>query len=854
MLWRTCSARTGAMAVMIAVLAGSARAAEPDRAGQLAGTRTIDQTTYFDANSLLMFIGNTGTFAHDKTSYLGRNQGLYFPKGTSKTAVFAAGIWVGAKVNGETRVSVAQYSDEFVPGAMLGGTFQPDNPAFKVYKITRGDTRQSNPDYANWPFAQGAPVVKDHAGNDSIGSDGFRIPQLRGRQALWTVFNDADPAVHTNGAGATPPLGLEIQLYAYGDDLTCPLDRTVVLEYRILNKGVNSLESTYIALWTDPDIGKAGNDRTGCDSNASFGFCYDTGPDSVYPAVPPAVGFDLLQGPVVPSPSDSAWNSTQWEWIPGFRNLPLTAFRAYENGTDPASAIEALNFMKGLERDGGQIVDPTTGLVTTFMYSGNPQTGFGWVDLMPADKRGLIATGPFNMAPEDTQEIVAAIIVSVGTGGAYDTIPAVHIQGTSGGTAAAYIVDPLSTTGHDYRISFQLSADSTIYQWSVRDLTTDLVVMPGWYNQSGDNDYPIFDGLMTKVIGPAPGISGWEVPSGTRRFTWKGARGLGFDAFGGAIGWSSPYSLFNSTPPVVLMSQLTSVLLKLAPVAADGTFDPNDPNVSFGYRYGRAFANPAARPEFAPFIVNASTGYAYQDFTRSIPLSAWDISTTPPRRLALGHLENNQPGGTVDGKYWPPNGHATDNVSAAGPREWLWVFNTDYSTSPDPAFEVDALNSRLPIAYFLSVARDGDLPFADGDEFLIIHDSTFNSEPDTFVFSAPAPYTPSPYEIPVCGPGAAWSSVTELLRLDSLVQAAFFCGVYHCPHPGDPDGNGLIDVFDVINVIGIAFSGEPDPQDPGCPRTRGDANDDGATDVFDVIYLIATAFSGGPNPISPCTL
>ena len=77
-----------------------------------------------------------------------------------------------------------------------------------------------------------------------------------------------------------------------------------------------------------------------------------------------------------------------------------------------------------------------------------------------------------------------------------------------------------------------------------------------------------------------------------------------------------------------------------------------------------------------------------------------------------------------------------------------------------------------------------------------------------------------------------------------------------CPSQGDiaerPSGNGVIDVFDVIEIIGIAFSGSPDIQDPQCPKTRGDVDNNGVTDVFDVIYLIATAFSGGPNPVNPC--
>ena len=73
-----------------------------------------------------------------------------------------------------------------------------------------------------------------------------------------------------------------------------------------------------------------------------------------------------------------------------------------------------------------------------------------------------------------------------------------------------------------------------------------------------------------------------------------------------------------------------------------------------------------------------------------------------------------------------------------------------------------------------------------------------------------------------------------------------------CPSQGDINGDAVIDVFDVIEVISRAFSGAPPVQDPGCPTERADVNNDGGADVFDLIYLIATAFSGGAMPVNPC--
>jgi hypothetical protein len=852
-------ARTGFVSAAILLLTTEiTTAAGPDRTDWETATLTIDLTSYFDANSLLMFVGNTGSFAYDKTALLGKNDGLYFPRTTNKTAVYAAGIWVGAKVSGETRVTVAEYSNEYVPGPMLNGTFQPDNPVFHVYKIKQGDTRLSNPDYANWPYDQGAPVVKNHLGNDSIGADGYRIPLCWGKQALWSVFNDARSAEHSNHAGSTPPLGVEVQLYAYGSDLSCELGQTVFLRYTLINKGANSLESTYVGLWGDPDLGSAYDDLTGCDSTLSLAYCYNAGPDPIYGAAPPTVGFGLLQGPMVPSPGDSAWRSGEGRWLPDFRNLPMTAFNKYINGTDPSSAIESYNYLGGLDRTGATVIDPTTGLPTKFVCSGDPWTGTGWLDNAPADRRFMLSSGPFAMAPGDTQEVVAAVMVGAGTGGEFfdfDTIPAAHIAGASVGTAFGLVVDPSTTTGHNYRINFQVKPDSTEFAWSVTDLFTDLMVVSGQTNQSGDEDYPIFDGMKVKVICPVAGVGGWDVPSGTRRFTWIGAGGLQFEGFDGAIGWNSPFHLLGGGPPGVPPLKVKNVLLKLATVDANGNFDQNDPEVSYGYRYGRSFADPPVKPEFAPFIINPVGGYSFQDYSKSVPLSAWDTDADPPRRLAIGYLENNQLYGTVDGKYWPPNGYATDNTVASGPREWLWIFDTDYSATPDPGFEVEATMNPLPIMYFLTVARDGNVEFATGDQFLIVHRTDYNTDLDLFEFTSPLPSAPPQPDVVVCDPIVAYSSVVELKRVDSLIRAEFQL-VCNCPRQGDiaqrPTGNGSIDVFDVIEVIAVAFSGSVDPQDPQCPRTRGDVNNDGVTDVFDVIYLIATAFSGGPAPVDPC--
>jgi hypothetical protein len=372
-------------------------------------TKVFDYSSYFDANQLLMFTTNVGSFAYDQTNLFSRSDGLYFPRGTSKTTMYASGLWVGAKVNGQTRVTVSEYSSEYVPGR-LGA--DPSDGRFHVYKIHRGDSPTSNLDYAMWPFDDGAPALKAADGTDSLDATGNRIPLLIGDQTLWSVFNDGDPSTHTNNCGETDPLDIEVRNLAFGFMNPSVLGRVAFMQWTITNAGPLPITDAYVSFWADPDVGNSRDDLAGCDPALSLGYAYNDGPDDEYGPIPPAVGFVLLQGPMVPAMDfDTAYAFGQA--FPGRRNLPMTAFTKYIIGTDPKNATETYNHMRGLNPGGTPIRDPW-GNLTTYMLSGDPVSGAGWVDWYPDDCRYMVSTGPFNLAPGDSQEVMIAVCVGQG--------------------------------------------------------------------------------------------------------------------------------------------------------------------------------------------------------------------------------------------------------------------------------------------------------------------------------------------------------------------------------------------------------------------------------------------------------
>ncbi|MEZ4652742.1 MAG: FlgD immunoglobulin-like domain containing protein [Candidatus Eisenbacteria bacterium] len=223
-----------------------------------------------------------------------------------------------------------------------------------------------------------------------------------------------NPASHTNDAGSTEPLGIEVQQTTFATAVSGPADYTILSEWKIVNKGGQHLEDAYVGIWTDPDLGGASDDFVGCDPEDDFGFCYNaTNSDNVFGSSPPAVGIRLVQGPVVPSPGDTAYVSGAI--LPDYRNLPMTAFLKYINGTDPNSPQEVYNYLRGLDRDGSVIIDPTTGEPTTYMVSGDPITRTGWVDSNPSDRRMLMVAGPLAMEPGDEQTVAVAVVVGAGS-------------------------------------------------------------------------------------------------------------------------------------------------------------------------------------------------------------------------------------------------------------------------------------------------------------------------------------------------------------------------------------------------------------------------------------------------------
>ncbi len=384
-----------------------------------------------------MWIANNGDGSH---SPLTDGQGYFWPGGDNaiKGAIFEDGLLWGGKVNGEIRVGGSTYRHGLKPGNILkgGSPANPEDIQFQVWKSNQdweslpdGIEKEKNKyNYNHWPIETGAPWIDEN--RDGEYTPGIDRIKYYGDEILYYVANDFD-TVATKFLYGSDPMGIEVQCLTFAKDTTTDLQDAVFKKYRMINKGSSIITDMYLSYWTDDDLGDANDDYTGVDTTLNLGYTWNgTNNDPVYGTPPPAVGHMIVQGPIVQSTlNDSARFEDNWK--KGYRNLPATAFTFYIGGSAVykdatlgvyEGTLQTYNYMRGLIWNGSQFIDPNTGEPTVFVLSGDPVTGTRWYEgdgwsggPYPADRRFLISSGPFILAPGDTQEIAIAIFMAKGS-------------------------------------------------------------------------------------------------------------------------------------------------------------------------------------------------------------------------------------------------------------------------------------------------------------------------------------------------------------------------------------------------------------------------------------------------------
>lgn len=514
-----------------------------------------DDYEWIVPNQALMWLSNNGDGSHDPTT---NGPGLYWPGGleANLSVIFEDGLIWGGVVQGEIRVGGSTYRHGLQAGKILAPN-DPDDAEkdkYRIYRIKKNwssvdptldnnsngvpDREEFKEDWMEWPVEDGAPWIDvDDDGiyspdpNNPLEAD---RPDIMGDEMVWFVSNDLAPS-RTNRLYGSPPMGIEVQVSAFGFNRVGDLGNIIFKRYLMINKGNNTIDSMYIAQWSDPDVGNASDDFAGCDTALSLGYAYNgTNNDDTYGSPPPAAGYDFFQGPIVESnnPNDSA--KFKGEWRDGYKNLPMTTYTFFinpvENYADPDLGIyegtrQMYNYMTGKTRDGGDFVDPNTGEAVDYVLAGDPVEGTGWYqgDGWPGSGPGLqdirlvLSSGPFTMEPQDTQEVVVGIVLSQGS----DNINSVKALKRTDGTAQfAYNNDfelpaappspEVTDVSGDQEIDIYWSDEAAEYEnefyefegyrvWQYRDKKGSDPELLGVFDKVNDIDN-IFDTLLVQGV------------------------------------------------------------------------------------------------------------------------------------------------------------------------------------------------------------------------------------------------------------------------------------------------------------------------------------------------------------------
>lgn len=374
--------------------------------------------TTLDVNRLQIQVANSGyLFVSDNADY----PGMYWPSFASGQGVgCTATVWVSGKSSGAYRTACALGLSEWTPGTILsdGTAGNPYDSQYRIYKVDKSGPMSL--DWVEWPVNHGAPwndENQDGIYNPYSGDS----PAILGEQMIWYVANDLSAERH-DGLFVTDPVGLECRVQLWGSNRRDLFGDVLFSRIRLIHKGSETLDSCFVGIYVDIEIGDAWDDLVGTDTTQSMMYGYNEGEDDEFGSTSPALGVILLQGALAPSAGGIVRSMGRTVHdahdlgLYAAQRLSLVSPKEYR---DPDTAEECFHLLAGRSKSGGYLENPITGQRSyPGKYApGDPEANTGWIDGVmetSLDKRVLLSSGPFTFAPQDTQDIILAFMLVEG--------------------------------------------------------------------------------------------------------------------------------------------------------------------------------------------------------------------------------------------------------------------------------------------------------------------------------------------------------------------------------------------------------------------------------------------------------
>jgi hypothetical protein len=333
-------------------------------------------------------------------------------------------------------------------------------------------------------------------------------------------------------------------------------------------------------------------------------------------------------------------------------------------------------------------------------------------------------TSPFR-ALESTPVVLAVTPQSPPPGTRYygtvgDTLTVTRKSGKSDGQVVAILVDPSITTGHTYQVRFDNAGN-----WFVVDVNENKVKASS-SNQSGDDAYPVVDGVLVKVMGPPLEGKEWLVTQGAADRWFTGAPSSGGELlFGGA------YLGPNFTGSSVAPGDFKSVEIRFT---AKTAYD--DTNGNGKYDLGEKYYFDVTKGQKA-FFYRTWSNATYEGFF-DVPFQVYDIENpASPRQLNVVVRDRNA------NLQWD----ISDAAEEVTPYEYVWILDDNYdptgtrwNPSTGTGFMTNGSNhSAYPVLWALWLGQRGTREPYGADVTIQLIPNRVNTPADTFQYVTQKP-------------------------------------------------------------------------------------------------------------------
>ena len=336
------------------------------------------------------------------------------------SSIFAGAVWLGGKdPGGNFKEAGLAYDPSTIPEGVLGWPARGNPYFFDVHKFDLPNTAQGlagfwdeNSDLEYDPTQGDYPIIEIR---------GCDAPQFPDEMTFW-IYNDAG---NTHAQSDGLPIRMEVQVQAFAYQTNDEVNNMTFQRYKLINRAKEDIDSTFFAMWVDPDLGCYADDYIGCDVERSMAFVYnedaldgingttcDAGVNTYGDEVP-LLGVDYFRGP-----NDEFGNELGMSSFTYFNNGGVTPTPP-QGTTDPTTVTQYYFYLSGRWRDGSRYTVGGDGYnnpgaeITPYAFPDNPADPNGnsmcTETLPPGDRRTVQASGPFKLEPGAVNELIIGV-------------------------------------------------------------------------------------------------------------------------------------------------------------------------------------------------------------------------------------------------------------------------------------------------------------------------------------------------------------------------------------------------------------------------------------------------------------